>query len=451
MHMGPLVISLGAMLVFFLVVGFVVVLPLTTFEPEPSPNSIPLSDAAWQGKQMYAQQGCYLCHSGFSRPQDVAIGQYYLYTRVSEAGDWPGADWTPNLFGSIRTGPDLSNEAGHHPDDWHRAHYFNPRYTMPRSVMPRFNFWSDEQLANMTAFNSFLGGKAGVLRTAAIQVGGRMMTSNMAMTSFEELFPELIEQVGDAYRPAGQPSDRSPSGLPWMAVWMMNSFQRSYWLTKNPQPLTQQNLIRGKLVFQERCVGCHGVKGDGHGPARPFLMPTPFDFTNETKMMGPAASPGQMYHRILTAGPGTAMENFGTRLSVEDIWRVVLFLRTIPNGSLEDPQTVPTVDMYMPWEPPGAMLRYIEEHPLSADAGPSHEVGDPFESAARWVAPGMAPGDVIYVGGKLPMTLERLSGEIRRTYFDILTQAFEEAQARGETTLSREHVMSTEGLAWAQP
>ena len=29
------------------------------------------------------------------------------------------------------------------------------------------------------------------------------------------------------------------------------------------------------------------------------------------------------------------MENFGDRLSVDDIWRVVLFVKTIPNGTLE--------------------------------------------------------------------------------------------------------------------
>ena len=40
------------------------------------------------------------------------------------------------------------------------------------------------------------------------------------------------------------------------------------------------------------------------------------------------------------------MENFGTRLSVEDIWRVVLFLKTIPNGGLEK---TPTPDMYVNW------------------------------------------------------------------------------------------------------
>ena len=29
------------------------------------------------------------------------------------------------------------------------------------------------------------------------------------------------------------------------------------------------------------------------------------------------------------------MENFGDRLSVNDIWRVVLFIKTIPNGTLD--------------------------------------------------------------------------------------------------------------------
>lgn len=451
MNMGPLVVSLGALLVFFLVVGFVVVLPLTTFEPEPSPNAVPLTDAAWRGKQNFAQQGCYLCHSRFSRPQDVAVGQYFLYTRVSEAGDWPGPEWTPNLFGSIRTGPDLSNEGGQHPDDWQRAHYFDPRYTTPRSVMPRFNFWSEQRTADAIAYNQFQGGKEGLLRYAAITVGGKLMTANMGMTDPAETFPELVQELGDAYRPDGQPSDESPSGLAWMDVWQLNSFDRGYWLTDDPLPLTQQNLLRGKIIFQERCVGCHGVAGDGNGPAARFLTPPPFDFTDRQKMMGAGASPGQLYHRILTAGPGTAMENFGTRLSVEDIWRLVLFLRTIPGGSLADPQTLPTPEMYLEWQPPQAMLDYIETHPLSADTGPNQQVTDPFESAARWVAPGMAPGDEVLVGGKLPMTLERLTDLIRRSYFDLLEQALEEAQARGDTVLSREQVMSTEALEWFQP
>lgn len=456
MRMGPLIISLGAMLVFALVVGFVVVLPLTTFEPPPSPNATPLSDAAWRGKQNFQQQGCYLCHSGFTRPQDVAVGQYFVYTRVSEAGDWPGAGWTPNLFGSIRTGPDLSNEGGQHPDDWQRAHYFDPRYTTPKSVMPRFSFWSDARTQDAIAFNAFQGGKEGLLRYATVTVGDNLMDINMGKKDPQKVYPDLVQQLGGAYVPGGKPSDKSPSGLPWKAVWMMNSFDRGYWLTDNPLPLTQQNLLRGKIIFQERCVGCHGVKGNGQGPAAQFLSPTPFDFTSTSMMggqMGPFASPGMMYHRILTAGPGTAMENFGTRLSVEDIWRVVLFLKTIPNGSLADPQTLPTPDMYLNWEPPKPMLEYIATHPLeSRKTGPTHETDlSPFESGARWLAPGLAPEDEVVVGGKLPMTLARLTDLIQTTYTGLLEQAFNESQARGDNVLSREQLVNTEELQWFQP
>lgn len=452
MHMSPLVVSLGAMLVFALVVGFVVVLPLATFEPPPSPNAVPLSDAAWRGKQNFQQQGCNLCHSGFSRPQDLAAGQYYVYSRVSEPGDWPGQDYTPNLFGTIRTGPDLANEGGQHPDDWQRAHYFDPRYTTPLSIMPRFSFWSDARLQDAIAWNAFQGGKAGLLRYATLSVGKDLMKSNMGMTDVEGAFPELIRSLGSAFRPTGKNSDKSPSGLPWMAVWMLNSFARDYWLTQDPLPVTDQNLLRGKEIFQMRCAGCHGVSGNGNGPAAQFLVPPPFNFTDRSAMLGPTTSPGMLYHRILTAGPGTAMENFGTRLSVEDIWRVVLFLRTIPGGSLARAETLPTPQMFLDWTPPPPLMNYIKTHPIEAAARfrPDPQQA-PFLSAAHWLSPGMVPGDVIYVGGKLPMTLDRLQGEIRRRYFRLLDGAYREARARGSVALSREQVMNTEELAWAQP
>src|SRR5207247_8726844 len=42
---------------------------------------------------------------------------------------------------------------------------------------------------------------------------------------------------------------------------------RSYWLAGDPLPVTEANLLRGKEVFLQRCVGCHGLNGDGKGPA----------------------------------------------------------------------------------------------------------------------------------------------------------------------------------------
>jgi len=57
------------------------------------------------------------CHSGYSRPQDVRHALYFLYPKISQPGDFFGRDQSPNLLGTERTGPDLSQEAGWHPDD----------------------------------------------------------------------------------------------------------------------------------------------------------------------------------------------------------------------------------------------------------------------------------------------------------------------------------------------
>jgi cbb3-type cytochrome c oxidase subunit II len=454
--MTPLMAGVGGMLAFLAVVFSMVILPTNTYNPPPSDNWAPLTDDAVDGRSVFLANGCVYCHSGFTRPQDVAQGLYYLYPRVSEPGDYYGSSQSPNVLGSERTGPDLSQEGGNHPDGWHRAHYNNPRNTMPLSIMPRFNFLSDQELTNLIAFNQAQGGKDAYLRDAALTVGQNLMLTNMGVYQPEDNFPDLVQRLQDegVYRPDGKPMDTSPSGLPWMAVWMMNSFERGYWLTSNPLPVTEQNLLAGKQQFLKRCVGCHGIKGDGGGPAAQYLDPNPFNFTatGMTGMTGPFASDGQLYYRILTGGKGTAMENFGTRLSVEDTWRIVLFLRTIPNGSLATPDTVPTVDMWEQWTPPEPMLNYIDEHPIQDGAGSiANTQGDPFAAAAHWVAPGMAPGDEIYVGGKLPITPELLRDLIRQTYMDHLQRAYNEATARGEDVPAQDAVMSTEGLTFHAP
>ena len=54
------------------------------------------------------------------------------------------------------------------------------------------------------------------------------------------------------------------------------------------------------------------------------------------------------------------MENFGDRLSVDDIWRVVMFVKTIPNGTLKE-HVVPEPEDYIVWSPPKELLDWIEE------------------------------------------------------------------------------------------
>lgn len=455
MLMSPYMAGIGGLLAFFIVVGLVVVLPTATYNPAPSSNWLPLSDKAAAGRNLYLANGCVYCHSGFSRPQDFTQARYYLYPRVSEPGDYNGEEQSPNIMGSERTGPDLSQEGGMHPDEWQVAHYANPRFTMPLSIMPSFRFWSEEELSQAIAFNQSQGGKEGLLRYATVSVGNAMMDVNSGARRATNAYPPAVQAQVDrlpGLRAAGRPEDGSPWGMPWSAVWMLNSFERGYWLTNNPLPLTQQNLIRGREVYLSRCAGCHGQRGGGDGPGAQFLTPKPFNFRDRAKVNGPFASEGMMYHRILTAGPGTAMESFGTRLSVDDIWRTVLFLRTIVNGGLDEP--VPDERMYDDYEAPPALRRYLADHPLAeTETGFTQRPDDdPFETAARWLAPGLAPQDEVLVGGQVPMTLGRLAALIRVRYFELVSEAYQDAVARGDKGLpSREQIFSLEGVDFAMP
>lgn len=328
MVMTPLVVVFGGLIAYFTVVAMVVILPTTTFDPPPSPNNVPLNAPQEAGRRIYLANGCIYCHSGFVRPQDVAAGLYYLYPRIAEPGDYVAPDQSPNTFGTERTGPDLSNSGGFHPDDWHIAHYKNPRSVTPISVMPSFEFLTTEQVSNLIAFTQARTGKTAAIRT--------LHQLNMKQLIVAEQNLTTTLQTDNTF---GYPGADNLTNLMMM--------ERGYWMEENPLPVTQENLIRGREVFIEHCIGCHGVKGDGNGVAANFLNPSPPGFNDAgDQTNGSDTSPGAYYWRILRGMPGTAMENFGTRLSVEDIWRVVLFLKTIANGGLEK---TPTPEMYVRW------------------------------------------------------------------------------------------------------
>ena len=60
------------------------------------------------------------------------------------------------------------------------------------------------------------------------------------------------------------------------------------------------------------------------------------------------------------------MENFGERLSVDDIWRVVLFIKTIPNGTLRK-DYVPQPSDYIVWQPSKELLAWTKTRQKLAD------------------------------------------------------------------------------------
>jgi len=92
----------------------------------------------------------------------------------------------------------------------------------------------------------------------------------------------------------------------------------------NPELPTQQSIARGRELFQQNCIQCHGVDGRGDGPQAASLNPQPTDF----RLHIPLHTDPQFYAFIADGYPGSAMPAFRDALSEDDIWNLVNFLRS---------------------------------------------------------------------------------------------------------------------------
>jgi cytochrome c oxidase cbb3-type subunit II len=429
MLITPWVAGAGGLLVFLAVVFMVAWLPPHTFDPPPSDDWAPLNDQAAKGRAVFAENNCFVCHSGYSRPQDVRQALYFLYPKVSQPGDFYGSDQSPNLLGTERTGPDLSQESGWHPDDWQSAHFYDARYVDPRSLMPPMkSLFSDGQVNDLTQFVETRSGKSGLLRYA-----GQLYAKHIVLTV--QGYPQPYTGFQGAHKPIVKQTEGKPPPNQLEEAPNLSQIDRSYWLSANPLPVTEQNLLRGKEVFLQRCVGCHGVKGDGKGPGANFMSPPPADFTDkDDACCGGDTGPGDFYYRILRGWTGTGMENFGERLSVDDIWRVVLFVKTIPNGTLAK-NRVPEPKDYITWQPSKELLAWLasRQKPSNNVSFSKAQSADPFMQEAMRVFPGLGPADRIKVNGlSTPLDLQDAAAGIKGLYQQMLDRAWADARARGD-------------------
>jgi cytochrome c oxidase cbb3-type subunit 2 len=94
-----------------------------------------VAQAISNGRWIYMAEGCWQCHSQFVRP---VSNEPSYYGHVSVPSEYDNTLFLPHLFGTERKGPDLIREAGKKGVEWHLAHFVNPQYTVPGSIMPRF-------------------------------------------------------------------------------------------------------------------------------------------------------------------------------------------------------------------------------------------------------------------------------------------------------------------------
>lgn len=109
----------------------------------------------------------------------------------------------------------------------------------------------------------------------------------------------------------------------------MNGIPAQYAKSHNPLAANDGNLAAGKALFETNCVTCHGATGRGDGPAAKGLVPAPADLTAVARM--PIASDAYLDWTISEGGVPvqSAMPPYKAALSKNDIWKLMLYLRTL--------------------------------------------------------------------------------------------------------------------------
>jgi mono/diheme cytochrome c family protein len=97
--------------------------------------------------------------------------------------------------------------------------------------------------------------------------------------------------------------------------------------------VAQQADHPGKAPYDKWCAGCHGIEGDGQGPAADWMLPRPRDFTRaqyqiRTTAPEALASDADILRIIDDGMPGTAMPGWRGRLSRSEREALVDYLKS---------------------------------------------------------------------------------------------------------------------------
>jgi mono/diheme cytochrome c family protein len=99
-------------------------------------------------------------------------------------------------------------------------------------------------------------------------------------------------------------------------------------LQKNPVQVNESTVAGGEALYKARCTNCHGDNGDGKGEEASRYSPAPADLT---ALRVRNEADGELFWKI-TKGR-RPMPPFQHKLSDEERWEVVIYLRTLPQAS----------------------------------------------------------------------------------------------------------------------
>ena len=342
-------------------------------------NATPYTELEQRGRDVYLREGCWYCHSQFVRP---VTGETRRWGPVTESGEF--AFDIPHLFGTRRIGPDLMRVGLKYSNEWHFAHFWDPRMLSPDSVMASYRGLFERPTQAVAIVDDGAGNhtleKTPLTETLfdfaskepirlTPNADGLLFVPMQARGKAPIILTPQEQYKGNTVKIAAE----TPELQALVAYLQKLGMNRGKWRDLfEPQsldvmdvtlPRSEEWIAHGKEVYERRCLGCHGANGDGNGPAATFLYnQRPRNFNNAvfkfrlTKESIP--TDGDLLRTISRGVRGTAMPAWYD-LPINDRLAVIQYIKYVLAVDRSDPAKPYA---FFTEEPPSAPL-YIGRPP----------------------------------------------------------------------------------------
>ena len=341
-----------------------------------------------EGRRVYIKGGCNYCHSQYVRPVSTDARPWGPVTAdvrrwgpLAEPGE--SAYDKPRLFGPGGVGPDLSREGLKYGDEWHLAHFWNPPGITRGSIMGGFSglfqtLAEPVTIVDDAAFTLPDGSTGKTLdRTAATEglfdfdskdqvkltpnKDGLLFVPMDARGKHPIVWTPNAEFTGEAVKLVAE--TREIQAL--TAYIQKLGTDRGQWrdlamaaeVEGSEVTLERSDdwIARGKLVYERRCIACHGETGNGNGWASTFMSKQrPRNFTTGVFKFrltkGTLPSDADLLRTITRGVRGTAMPAW-YELPLDERLAVMQYVKYALTVDRSDETQSPSY--YFVDEPPG--------------------------------------------------------------------------------------------------
>ncbi len=303
--MNKLILIAGGSTLVYLVLAVIMgVLPgIKLSNTPPGPGVNPLTALQEQGRAVYVANGCSYCHTQQVRPLD----QDKVFGRPSAPGDFTYQ--TPELLGSERTGPDLTNVSQRQPSEvWQYIHLYNPRAVVPQSIMPAFD-WMFQVVDSAPPGVTPVALPNVYAPTHGVVVPGHDARALVAylLSLKQPSLPDSADASTASMHGGASPSAPASAPAPSAAGY---------------------DAAKGQALFTATCAACHQATGEGLPGAFP-----PLKGNAAVNDPDPTLHIHVVLHGLQGANVGgvvyaSPMPPFGTTLSDADVANIINYERS---------------------------------------------------------------------------------------------------------------------------